>query len=159
MAVVGFHSWGVKLYGCPLDNCISIFWLSSGIFGCPECTDNQNFERWLQLFSSVLTLSMLHSFCQNFAITFWINLPLCFVFSFLYLGLHPAFELLLRCVHSLLQCSCSADVSITYLPQVNATHCSEVKINLTLLQYRIAVDYERTLRVIRTLDGALDREN
>ncbi len=45
----------------------------------------------------------------------------------------------LRCVPSLLQRSCSTDVSITYLPQVNATHCSKVKINLTLLQYRIAV--------------------
>ena len=44
-----------------------------------------------------------------------------------------------RCVHSLLQHSCSTDVSITYLPQVNATHCSKVKINLTLLQYRIVV--------------------
>ena len=30
-------------------------------------------------------------------------------------------------VHSLLQRSCSTDVSITYLPQVNATHCSKVK--------------------------------
>ena len=46
---------------------------------------------------------------------------------------------LLRCVHSLLQRSCSTDVSITYLPQVNATHCSKVKINLTLLQYGNAV--------------------
>ncbi len=45
----------------------------------------------------------------------------------------------LRCVKSLLQRSCSTDVSITYLPQVNATHCSKFKISLTLLQYRIAV--------------------
>ncbi len=30
----------------------------------------------------------------------------------------------LRCVHSLLQRSCSTDVSITYLPQLNATHCT-----------------------------------
>ncbi len=45
----------------------------------------------------------------------------------------------IRCVHSLLQRSCSTDVSITYLPQLNATHCSKVKINLTLLQYRNAV--------------------
>ncbi len=45
----------------------------------------------------------------------------------------------LRCVHSLLQRSCSTDVSITYLPQVIATHCSKVKINLTLLQYCNAV--------------------
>ncbi len=28
MATVEFHCWGVKIYGCPLDNCVSIF-------GCP----------------------------------------------------------------------------------------------------------------------------
>ncbi len=38
---------------------------------------------------------------------------------------------LLRCVHSLLQHSWSTDVSITYLPQLNATHCRKVKINFT----------------------------
>ncbi len=46
----------------------------------------------------------------------------------------------LRCLHSVLQRSCSIiDVLITYLPQVNTTHCSKVKMSLTLLQYRIAV--------------------
>ncbi len=35
--------------------------------------------------------------------------------------------------------SCSTGVLITYLPQVNAMQCSEVKITLTLLQYCIAV--------------------
>ncbi len=58
----------------------------------------------------------------------------------LYIKLHRH-TYLLWCVHSLLQGSCSTDgdVSITYLQQLNATHCSKVKINLTLLQYRIAV--------------------
>ncbi len=46
MAEDGFHSWGVKINGCPSDNCISIFWLPGDFFGCPGRTDNRNFERW-----------------------------------------------------------------------------------------------------------------
>ena len=48
----------------------------------------------------------------------------------------------LRCVHSLLQRTCSTYVSITYLMQQrNVLHLNapQVKINLTLLQYRNAV--------------------
>ena len=65
-----------------------------------------------------------------------------------------------RCVHSLLQRSCVADVSITYLPQLNATHCTSSSLpcstamhsrrrdgNTTTATYRNAdaVGYERSL--------------
>ncbi len=67
----------------------------------------------------------------------------------------------LRCVHSLLQLqrSCVTDVSITYLPQRNPTHCTQVHFlavphcssrrrdgNTTTATYRnaAAVDYECT---------------
>ncbi len=56
----------------------------------------------------------------------------------------------LRCVQSLLQRSCVTDVSITYLPQLNAIRTApQVKIILILLQYRTAVVGAET--AIRTL--------
>ncbi len=65
-----------------------------------------------------------------------------------------------RYVHSLLQCSCSTDVSITYLPQLNAMHCSKVKIYLTLLQYRISVvDAETAFRALQPQHSLLQYTN
>ncbi len=68
----------------------------------------------------------------------------------------------LSCVHGLLQRSCVTDVSITYLPQLNTTHCTASSLpcsiqqcssqrrdgNTTTATYRnaAAVDYERSFR-------------
>ncbi len=52
----------LEIYGCPSDNCISIFWWSGGIFDCPGRRDNQNFGRCLQPYSSYILLLALSFF-------------------------------------------------------------------------------------------------
>ena len=58
MAGVKFQSWGLKIYGCPLDKRISIFGCPATFFGCPRQAAHE-YTRYLK--PNQITCQMIHA--------------------------------------------------------------------------------------------------